>query len=479
MKSDRTVANNTLSFQKLLSNSSDFQTSDLTAGERQYRLYYLDTMIEFAIVRDHIIQPLLVHKDVSVRQAVPILHVIETELLAEATMALMEGKTIVQVEGEATLYLFGTAMNKERSINIPVNERVLRGSNEALIENLDTNLNLMRKLIATPDLVVRYYRIGRRSNTKIAILYLKSIVNEDIVKELDRRLVSIDIDYIEAPGFIQELMDEKSFSLFPQMLVTERPDRVRSYLMDGKVAILTNGSPDGLILPVSFWAFFQSPDDYQINWLLGSTFRILRIFCFIIAISLPGAYVAMVTFDPRILPFEIALTLQSSMQFIAMPAVLEAVSMLLILEILREATIRLPSPIGQTIGVVGGIVIGTVVVQSNLVSNTMVVVVAFTGIASFIIPSYEMSSAARLLPYPFIFMSAILGLIGLELAYLFVLAHLSRLHMMGVPYFYTGLNGGSMRDTLIRAPIWRLRTRAKESLTNNKVRIRNPRGWEK
>ncbi|MBD3919342.1 spore germination protein [Paenibacillus sp. PR3] len=479
MQSDRLTSNNTRVIQEQLSNSSDFQTHDLTAGNRHFRLYYLNTMIEYAIVQEHIIRPLLVHTDVDIREAVSVLHASETELLTDAITAVIEGKTVVQIEGETTLYIYGTALNKERSINVPVNERVLRGSNEALIENLETNLNLMRKLIATPDLVVKYYHLGRRSNTKIAILYLNSIVNEQIVQELDRRMNSIDIDYVEAPGFIQELVEEKSFSLFPQMLVTERPDRVRSYLMDGKVAILTSGSPDSLILPVSFWAFFQSPDDYQINWLLGSTFRILRVFCFIIAISLPGAYVAMVTFDPRILPFEIALTLQSSMQFIAFPAVLEAISMLLILEILREATIRLPSPIGQTIGVVGGIVIGTVVVQSNLVSNTMVVVVAFTGLASFIIPSYEMSSAARLLPYPFIFMSAILGLIGLEFAYLFVLAHLSRLHMMGVPYFYSGLNAGSIRDTLFRAPLWRLKTRAKESLTRNKVRIRNPRGWEK
>lgn len=479
MKSDRSIANNTTEIQKQLSNSSDFETTDITVGDRLYRLYYLNTMIEFSIVQEHVIRPLLVHKNVDFREAVSILQFSETELLPEALTALVEGKTIAQVEGEPTLYLLGTALNKERTINLPVNERVLRGSNEALIENIDTNLNLMRKLLLTPDLVVKYYQIGRSSNTKIALLYLKSLANEQILKEMERRITSIDIDYVEAPGFIQELIEEKPFSIFPQILVSERPDRVRSYLMDGKIAILTNGSPDALILPVSFWAFFQSPDDYQINWLLGSSFRILRIMCFIIAISLPGAYVAMVNFDPRILPFDIALTLQSSMQFIAMPAVLEAISMLLILEVLREATVRLPSPIGQTIGVVGGIVIGTVVVQSNLVSNTMVVVVAFTGLASFIIPSYEMSSAARLLPYPFILMSAMFGLIGLELSFLFVLAHLARLHTMGVPYFYTGLDIGSMRDTLFRAPIWRLKTRPKESLTNNKVRVRNPRGWKK
>jgi Bacillus/Clostridium GerA spore germination protein. len=479
MESSQQLANNTTAIQEMLSNSSDFQTTDFTAGGRHYRLYYLDTMIELAAVQEHLISPLLLQDNVSVREAVSILNVSETQLLTDALTAIIEGKTVVQIEGDATLYLCATALNKERSINIPVNERVLRGSNEAFIEDLATNLNLMRKLLSSPGLVVKYYELGRISKTRVAMLYIRNLANSDILHEMDRRIKSIDIDYVEAPGFIQELVEEKLFSLFPQTLITERPDRVRSYLMDGKIAILSNGSPDCMIIPITFWSFFQSPDDYQINWLFGSTFRLLRIICFIIAISLPGAYVAMVNFDPRILPFEISMTLQSSMQFIAMPAVMEAISMLLILEVLREATIRLPSPIGQTIGVVGGIVIGTVVVQSNLVSNTMVVVVAFTGLASFIIPSYEMSSAARLLPYPFILMSSILGLFGLELAFLFVITHLSRLHTMGVPYFYTGLNGGTMRDTLFRSPIWRLKTRPKESMTNNKVRIRNPRGWEK
>ncbi|KMZ40689.1 MULTISPECIES: spore germination protein [Bacillales] len=459
----------------LLFQSSDFKSSDLEVGERCFRLFYLETMIEPAAVQEHIIRPLLRHTDITVREAVSILDYQETDLLTIASEALVEGKTVLQIFGEEKLYLLKTELSKERTVNIPLNERVLRGSNEALIENLQTNINLIRKLIATPDLAVKFYHLGRRSNTKVAVLYLHSLVNEVVLKEFERRIGAIDIDYVEAPGFLQELIQDRKFSLFPQILVSERPDRIRSYLMNGQIAILTDGSPDGLIVPVSFWSFFQSPDDYQINWLLGSTFRFLRIICFIIAITLPGAYVALVTFDPRILPYEITLTLQSSMQYIALPPVFEALFMLGTLEILRESSVRLPSQIGQTIGVVGGIVIGTIVVQSNLISNMMVIVVAFTGIASFIVPSHEMSSAARLLTYPFIILSALFGLLGLTLSFLLVLTHLARINTMGIPYFYSGLSGDTIKDTFFRGPLWSLKKRTQESLAQDKTRIRTPR----
>ncbi len=468
--------NNEKSLRAMLSDSTDFKASELQAGERRYHLFYLDTMIELAVVQEHIIRPLLQRPGVSIREAVSILDYSETEHLTAASHALLEGKIVLQIAGHTKLYVLGAAQHKERAVNVPVNEKVLRGSKHALIEDMNTNLNMLRKLVATPDLVVKFYQLGRRSNTKVAVLYLRSVINEEVVKEIEGRLGNIAIDYVESPGFVQEQIQESWFSLFPQLLVTERPDRVRSYLMDGKAAILTDGSPECVIAPVSFWTFFQSPDDYQIDWLFGSAFRFLRIVCFIVAFTLPGAYVALVTFDPRIIPFEIALTLQSSMKYIAMPPVMEAICMMVTLEILREATIRLASPVGQTIGVVGGIVIGTVVVQSNLISNMMVIIVAFTAIASFVIPVYEMRTSARLLAYPTIILCALFGYIGLELAFLLILTHLARLNTMGIPYFYSGILGGSIRDTIFRGPLRSLKERPKESLAQDKVRIRSPKG---
>ncbi|QKE73352.1 spore germination protein [Arthrobacter citreus] len=476
MIADRNLDTNEKLLRELLFNSSDFKSSNFGTSVRSYRLFYLDTMIDDAQVQEHIIRPLLNNTTDCIREAVSILDYSETELLSAAANALIEGKTVVQIKGESKLYLLRAELIKERSVNIPMNERVLRGSHKALNENLNTNLNMIRQQVATPDLVIKNHQIGRRSNTKVAMLYLQSLANEVVLQEFERRIDNIDIDYIESPGLFQELIQDKKFSLFPKMLITERMDRIKSYLMDGKIALIVDGAPDCVIVPVSFWAFFQSPDDYQVGWLFGSVLRFLRIICFIIAISLPGTYVALVTFDPRVLPLDLALTLQSSMQFVSMPPILEAITMLVILEVLKEATVRLPNPIGQTIGVVGGIVIGTVVVQSNLISNMMVVIIALTGIASFIIPSYEMSNTARLLAYPFIFMAAFFGLIGLEISFLLILTHLSRMNTMGIPYFYAAFNGETLKDTLFRAPIKSMKKRPVESLAKDETRVSNPKG---
>ncbi|PEL13420.1 spore germination protein [Bacillus sp. AFS017336] len=476
MIADRDLEKNEKSLRELLFNSSDFKFSDFASNDRHYRLFYLNTMIDDKSVQEFIIRPLLNNTNGSVREAVSILDYSETELLSVAVNALVEGKTVLQIEGDTKLYLLRTELIKERSVNIPINERVLRGSHKALNENLNTNLNIIRNLVATPDLVIKNYQVGRRSNTNVAVIYLQSLANEVVLQEFERRIANIDTDYIEAPGFFQELIQDKKFSLFPKLLVTERPDRVKSYLMDGKIGFLTDGAPECALVPVSFWAFFQSPDDYHVGWLFGTVLRLLRILCFVIAISLPGIYVALVTFDPRILPLEIALTLQSSMQYVSMPPVLEAITMLAILEVLKEATVRLPNPVGQSIGVVGGIVIGTVVVQSNLISNMMVVIVALTGIASFIIPSYEMSNTARLLAYPFIIIASLFGLIGLEISYLLILTHLSRMNTFGIPYFYNWFNGDTIKDTIFRAPITSMKKRPIESMAKDEIRMGKTRG---
>ncbi|KQX55287.1 spore germination protein [Paenibacillus sp. Root444D2] len=466
-------------FKQLFSEQSDFQSKPLFIGGMEYRLFYFNTLIDSSHVQDFILKPLLLRPQDAVRDVVSILDYAETEQLEEAVQAIMYGKVVLHRGEENKLYLLGVDLKKERSINIPTNERVLRGANEAFIENLDTNINLMRKLINTREFVVKTYTIGRLSQTKVAVMYIKSIANTAIIEELERRLSSIDIDYVEAPGFIDELIREKKFSLFPQLLVTERPDRARAYLMEGKAVIATAGSPDTIILPVTFWSFFQSPDDYQISWLIGSIFRLLRICSFFITIGLPAFYVGVSAFNPQLLPITFVNTLQNSLKYVTFPPVFEALSMMLLLEILREATVRLASPVGQTIGVVGGIVIGTVVVQSNLVSNTMVIVAALTGLASFIIPSYEMSSAIRLLSYPALLLSSLFGLFGLAFFFMMICINLCQMNTMGLPYYKPPFSLSEMKDTLFRAPVWSLRKRPGGTAPSNQIRIRHPRRWKR
>ncbi|MEE6450520.1 spore germination protein [Gottfriedia acidiceleris] len=453
-----------------LFHSSDFKSIDFLIEETRYRLYYLDTMIDSNLIQEHIVRPLLQKGNGSIKKIVSIIDYHESESSSDVTKSLVEGKAALQIDGESKVYLLGTELIKERNVTIPLNERTLRGSHCAFNENLKTNLNLIRSSIQQPDLVIKTVKLGRRSETNVSILYLHSLVNDVVLMEIEKKIQQIDIDYIHAPGFLQELVDEKRFKLFPKLLITERPDRVRANLMDGRIAVIADGAPDCIVLPVTIWAFFQNSDDYQMGWLMSSAIRFLRIICFILAITLPGIYVALVTFDPRIIPFEILITLQGSMQLVPFPPVFEAFVMLLILEVVREATVRLPNPIGQTIGVVGGIVIGTAVVQSNLISNMMVVVIALTAISSFMVPSYELSSAIRFLTYPFIIMASLFGLIGLEVSILFLIIHLSRIDTFGIPYFYTGFKGDELKDTIFRGPISGLTKRPKETLVKDTTR---------
>ncbi|WNR42736.1 spore germination protein [Paenibacillus roseipurpureus] len=466
-------------FKQIFTEQSDFQTKSLTIGGKQIRLFYLETLIDSSIVQAFILKPLLHHPDGEVREVVSILDYAETELLEEAVQAMMYGKTVLHRDGESRLYLLGAELKKERSINIPTNERVLRGPHEAFIENLDTNLNLMRKLINSTDFIVKSYTIGRLSQTKVAVMYIKSIAQKATVEELERRLLSIDIDYVEAPGFIDELIREKKFSLFPQLLITERPDRARAYMMEGKVVIATAGSPDVIILPVTFWSFFQSPDDYQVSWLVGTFFRLLRICSFLITLTAPALYVGVSAFNPQLLPVNFVNTLQSSLKYVTLPPVLEALSMMLAFEILREATIRLSSPVAQTIGVVGGIVVGTVVVQANLVSNVIVIVISLTGLASFVLPSYEMSSAVRLLSYPALLLSSLFGLFGLAFFFMMICIHICQMTTMALPYYTPPFSLSDMKDTLLRVPLWSLRNRPGGTAPSNRTRIRNPRSWKR
>jgi spore germination protein KA len=466
-------------FNQLFSEQSDFQSKQLFIGGTMFRLFYFDTLVDPSLVQDFILKPLLLHPQDPIHEVVSILDYAETEQFEDAIRAILYGKVVLYQDGDSKLYLLGVDLKKERSINIPTNERVLRGGNEAFIENIDTNINLMRKLINSTEFVVKTYTIGRLSRTKVVVMYIKTIAQTAIVEELDKRLNSIDIDYVEAPGFIDEMIREKKFSLFPQLLITERPDRARAYLMEGKVVIGTAGSPDAIIMPVTFWSFFQSPDDYQVSWLIGTFYRLLRISCLLITIGLPAVYVAVSAYNPQLLPINFVNTLQSSLKFVTLPPVLEALSMMLMLEILREATIRLASPVGQTIGVVGGIVIGTVVVQANLVSNTIVIVTALTGLASFVLPSYEMSSAVRLLSYPALLLSSLFGLFGLAFFCMLICIHLCQMTTMGLPYYTPPFSFRDTKDTLFRAPLWSLRKRPPGAISSNRIRIRNPRSWKR
>lgn len=369
------------------------------------------------------------------------------------------------VGGAEEFYILSSEKTYARSTDEPENEGIIRGPHNGFIEHLSVNLNLIRKQIISTSLIVRYFYVGSKTRTKVAIVYMQDLANPELVKEVEKRIKAISSDMVLPPGFIQEFTEDNPFSLFPQQLSTERPDRVTANLMEGRVTILTEGSPTALIAPVSFFAFYQSPDDYNGRWIISSFLRMIRMMSFLIAFTLPAIYIATVSFHSAILPLELAHTIKKSLENVPFPAIVEAMLLEVIFEVLREAGIRLPSRVGQTIGIVGGLVIGDAIVRAGLVSYTMIIVVSLTAISSFLVPSHEMSSAVRILRFPMMIGAALFGYIGIAFGMLILLIHLCKLETFGSPYFapMAPFRLSDMKDVFIRFPIWTLQQRPHDS----------------
>jgi spore germination protein KA len=463
-----------------LSYSSDIGVRNLSYLGKSISIVYINTVINSGILETKIIQQIINYPKESIMDTVAIKEVHITNVFSDLVKGLVHGKTVIFIEGEAIAYLLETSSFEKRSIEEPVGEQIIRGSHDGFVENLDVNINLVRNRIKSRNLVVNYKILGRESDTRLSILYLSDVANEELIKEVEHRISFIDVDLIQSPGHLEEYLEDTTFSPFPQMLSTERPDRVTSNLMDGRIAILTDGSPTALVLPITFFAFYQTPDDYNSRWILGSFFRLIRLVSFLIAISFPAIYISIVSFHYEIIPIDLIFNIKGSLEHVPFPPLIEAMVMQTTLELLREASIRLPSPIAQTIGVVGGLVIGTAVVEANLVSNTMIVIIAITAIASFVVPLSEMGTSVRLLGFPLMLAAAFIGLIGIVFILMIILIHLCKLESFGSPYFspFAPFRFKDLKDTFIRVPMWKMKTRPTAPQSYNDIREENTRGWE-
>lgn len=460
---------NLLHVRAMFVDTEDLIMESLHRFNMEAYLLYIETIIDKKLVEDIIVKPMQ-EADLKVEKGVfPQALVEETNSIKELRKSLLQGKCILLKKDSDLAQIFNAQSFKARNITEPATEGVIRGSHEGFVESLKTNISLIRKRLHNSNLKIKYFTIGNDSHTKVGMIYLDHIANKKTVASIEEKLSDIDIDFVLAPGHIEEFLSD-NFSIFPTMLSTERADRTVANLMDGRVAILTDNSPGALIAPTTFFTFYQSPDDYNSRWYFGSFIRFLRILGFLISVALPALYIAIVSFHYEILPTEIVFSIKSSLEYVPYPPLIEALGMQITLEILREASIRLPSRIGQTIGVVGGLVIGTAVVEANLVSNTMIIVVAITAISSFIVPITEMGSSIRLLGFPFMLMAAMFGLIGMSFLFMFVLIHLCKLESFGTPYFapFSTLKWSEMKDTLIRVPIPFFQNRPRDTLPQKK-----------
>ena len=345
----------------------------------------------------------------------------------------------------------------------PDNEHVIRGSHEGFVESLDTNLSLIRKRLAIPNLVVRSMQLGDDSNTNVSYVYIESIADSDVVERVKKGLEGIGASAVIDVGQIEDYLEDSKWSPFPQFLNTERPDRVVANLLEGKITIFTDSSPTALIAPVTFFSFFQSPDDFNGRIYVGSFYRLVRLLSFITAVFLPAFYIAVIGFHSEILPVDISKQVKLAVNEIPYRPIFEALLLEMLIEIIREASIRLPTPIGQTIGIVGGLVIGDAIIKAGLVSNLMVVVVAMTAISSYVVPSVEMNTTIRILRFPFMFAATLFGFFGMVMMTLLLVIHLMNLSSLKQPYFspVVPFDPSRFKDVFFRVPYTRLKKQQK------------------
>ncbi|WP_078381331.1 spore germination protein [Sutcliffiella halmapala] len=465
---------NIMILREVFVHSEDFMVDYTSYQNKDSFLIYLESLTDKKLMNQEILKTIYINNEKDKQNTLPQAFIKETNSIKEISKFILEGNSVLLKRDDSLATVYQSQLINERSIEEPDSETIIRGAHEGFVEALGTNIHLIRKRIQNPRLKVKYFSLGNDSHTKVAMIYLDHLANKKTVTKMEEHLAAIDTDFILAPGHIEEFMSD-NFSIFPSMLSTERPDRTVANLMDGRIAIIADNSPSALIAPVTFFSFFQSPDDYNSRWYFGSFIRFLRIIGFLITIGLPATYIAIVSFHFEVLPTEIVFSIKSSLEYVPYPPLIEALAMQITLEILREASIRLPNPIAQTLGVVGGLVIGTAVVEANLVSNTMIIVVAITAISSFIVPITEMGSSIRLLGFPFMIMASLFGFIGMSFFLMFVIIHLCKLESFGTPFFapFSTLRWAEMKDTIIRIPLPYFKNRPKDTLPQKKKKTDN------
>lgn len=398
--------------------------------------------------------------------------------LDDLSLAILSGSTIFYVDGVDSVLMIDTSGGEMRQVDEPVTETLIRGPRNGFVESLQTNIGMIRRNITDPNLRFKSHFTGRRSKKRLVITYVEGIVNPKLVEEVERRLKTIDMDIVSESGYIEAWIEDSYLSPFPQIINTERPDKVARSLMYGKVAILLDGTPFALIVPISFPDILRSPEDYYERWTVGSLLRILRYAGAFISIFLPAIYIALTALQPGMLPSMLAFSIAGTREGVPFPPVIEALMMVITMELLQEAGVRLPQTIGQTVGIVGGLVIGEAAVQAGIVSPIMVIVVALTAIANFAIPAYSIAITFRIIRFFFIMAAAFFGLYGIVLAYIMVNIHFVNLKSFGVPYTtpFAPFIKADWEDTIIRLPIPMLKERGSYLLPKDDTPVDNKGG---
>jgi len=350
---------------------------------------------------------------------------------------------------------------EKRSINEPQGEKSVRGDHDGFIEDMATNISTLRRKIKNSNLKFKNFTVGTTSNQTVSIAYLEHIANPKLLQILCDKLSKLNYDAFIGIGYLEQIIVDHPNSIFPQYLATERPDKAIAGLLEGRFVLMLQETSFVLIVPVTIYSFTQTPDDYTVHWTGASYLIMLRMVALLVTLFLPGLYIAVISFHYYVIPMALLVPLADSRSRVPFPPVVEAFMIEFVLEMLREASIRLPSFITASIGVVGGLVIGQAAVQAGIVSNLMIILVATSAIAGYTIPTYDMGISFRLVKYAVMVFSAIFGIVGVVIPMMMMFSHLLVLDSLGEPYFQpiAPFKFRDLKDSIIRAPFKYLKKR--------------------
>ncbi|WP_216831668.1 spore germination protein [Alkalihalobacterium elongatum] len=418
--------------------STDFRMYEHQSNEVPYKVMFFSTLVDpdrlhkdvLPYINKYITDGLEVLKD-----KLPIEEVTITSDVKEIKTKVLQGYILVQLLADKNkCMLIEASVNFERDVGMPELEFTVTGPQESFIESLDTNINLIRKRLPLPNLQIKELEVGKITKTKVAVLFIEGIADQENVRTMVQRLEDIEFDQILDSTMINQMVSDSTLSIFPQYVNTERPDRVSGALTEGKVVVMSDNSPEAFFGPTTLIEFFSSLEDYYLPWHIASFVRILRFFAVTFSILAAPVYIAVITFHYELIPKDLLATIIASRSNIPFPPIIEALFLEFTIELLREAGARLPTKVGQTIGIVGGIVIGQASVEAGLTSNILLIIVALSALASFTTPVYQMGNTIRIIRFPIMIFAAFLGGVGIVICLLFTAAHLIRLTSLGRPY---------------------------------------------
>ncbi|MDI3535051.1 MAG: spore germination protein [Thermosediminibacterales bacterium] len=383
----------------------------------------------------------------------------ETENIKQAVDNILSGEALLFIDGEDKALIVGVKAPQGRQVEEPDTEVSLRGPREGFVENLLTNITLLRKRIKNPNLKMEMIELGEQTKTDVCICYIKGIANEQIVQEVRDRLKKIKIDAILDSGYIEQFISDSRISLFPTVGNSEKCDKLAGKLLEGRVAIFCDGTPYVITVPHLLIETIQASEDYYDHAFFTTFLRLLRLLALLVSNLLPSLYVAMVAFHPKIIPFKLMITIAASREGIPFSSFTEAILMTVTFEMLREAGVRMPRPIGQSLSIVGAIVLGEAAVAAGIASNLMVIIISITAICSFVVP--PLIRATMLLRFIFLAAANFLGFLGIAFLVVAVFIHLCRLRSFGIPYTapFSPLTAPDLKDSLVTVPIWAMITR--------------------